>query len=173
MALRRRMIAVLYVKRAARVVIVMATAGIPFDRVASVQVLLGSRGWSRHLLLAALAVLFVLTGCGGGGSAGGGAGGGGTGGGGSGGSGLVSAKVTWMAPTRKTDGSTLDNLAGYRIYYNSTGSGLWNEVEVKNPSAITWTIDGLQPGIWYFMMTAVNDEGAESDHTQVVSTNLK
>ena len=118
---------------------------------------------SRMIRVVGLSLVCILTGCGGGGA----------GGNGAGAARSVSAKVTWMAPSSKTDGSTLDDLAGYRIYYNSTPTGRWNEIEVMNPSAITWTVDNLRPGTWYFMMTAFNEGGAESDYTEVVSVNLQ
>ena len=83
-----------------------------------------------------------------------------------------SAKLSWMAPTLRTDGTPLDNLAGYRIYYDTTRSGFRSQIRVDNPSAITWTVTGLSRGTWYFAMTAVDSNGLESDRTNVVSKTI-
>ena len=51
-----------------------------------------------------------------------------------------SATLDWLPPLTKTDGSSLNNLAGYRIYYGTSPSSLTrtvtlNKVEARRPSA--------------------------------------
>jgi hypothetical protein len=41
-----------------------------------------------------------------------------------------SASLSWTAPTRNTDGSTLSNLSGYRIHYGTTSTDLVQTVQV-------------------------------------------
>lgn len=84
-----------------------------------------------------------------------------------------SAKLSWMAPTLRTDGSALENLAGYRIYYGTSPSGLRNQISLDNPSAITWTVNNLSAGTWYFAMTAVDRDGLESARTNTVSKTIR
>jgi len=113
-------------------------------------------------------VLALATGCGGGSGGDGGAGG--AGGGGNPVTG--SAKLSWTAPTTRTDGSPLTDLAGYRIYYDTSRTGFRNRIELNNPSAITWTVTDLAPGTWYFAMTALDSRGLESDRTNAVSKTI-
>jgi len=73
----------------------------------------------------------------------------------------------------RTDGSPLDNLAGYRIYYDTRQTGFRNRIDLNNPSAITWTVTGLTSGTWYFAMTAIDSQGLESDYTNPVSKTIR
>ena len=81
--------------------------------------------------------------------------------------------LAWIAPTSRVDGSPLQNLAGYRIYYGTNASGLLREVQIDNPSAITWTITGLSPGNWYFVVTAVDADGLESAYSNMASKTVE
>jgi hypothetical protein len=83
--------------------------------------------------------------------------------------GTASATLTWAAPTLNTDGSTLANLAGYKLYYGANSANLINNVQVANPAATTSVIDKLTSGTWYFAVTAYNAAGVESGYSNVVS----
>jgi hypothetical protein len=72
------------------------------------------------------------------------------------------ATVEWMPPVTTTDGATLTNLAGYRIYYGTDVTKLVQRIDVDNPGVATYVIDGLAPATYYFAVTAVNAHGAES-----------
>ncbi len=72
------------------------------------------------------------------------------------------ATLEWMPPLTTTDGGTLTNLAGYRIYYGTDVTRLVQRIEVKNPGVATYVIEGLPPATYYFAVTAVNAHGAES-----------
>ncbi|HEX4971569.1 MAG TPA: fibronectin type III domain-containing protein [Steroidobacteraceae bacterium] len=72
------------------------------------------------------------------------------------------ATVEWLAPQTATDGSTLTNLAGYRIYYGTDVARMTNRIEVKNAGVLTYVIDGLKPATYYFAVTAINAHGQES-----------
>lgn len=72
------------------------------------------------------------------------------------------ATLEWMPPVTTTDGSTLTNLAGYRIYYGTDVTRLVAKIDVKNPGVATYVVEGLAPGTYYFAVTAVNAHGAES-----------
>jgi len=71
------------------------------------------RNFINRLILLLVPILLIIAGCGGGG--------GGVGGGSSGSS-TSSAILIWDAPTTDSDGSPLNDLAGYKIYYGSTGN---------------------------------------------------
>jgi len=79
---------------------------------------------------------------------------------------LASESVTlsWTAPTQNTDGSPLTDLAGFNIKYGTTPGGPYpNEVSISNPSITTFVVSPLTSGNWFFVATAFNALGVESD----------
>jgi hypothetical protein len=58
-----------------------------------------------------------------------------------------SATLNWSPPTKNTDGSSLTNLAGYRISYGPSASSLTQTVQIANPGLSSYVIDGLDPVI--------------------------
>ncbi len=93
-------------------------------------------------------------------------------GGGDGDSGGVQgvATLSWTPPTTRTDGSSLTNLAGYRIYYGTTEGEYSITVDLDNPGLTDYVIEGLSSGkTYYFTMTAYDELGIESAHSNVVS----
>jgi hypothetical protein len=72
------------------------------------------------------------------------------------------ATIEWLAPLTATDGSTLTNLAGYRIYYGTDFKRMTSRIEVKNAGVLTYVIEGLTPATYYFAVTAINIHGQES-----------
>jgi hypothetical protein len=81
---------------------------------------------------------------------------------------LREAVLTWAAPTRNVDGTTLTNLSGYKIYYGNAPGNYPQSVSVSGASTTTWTLS-LAPGTYYFAMSAVDSTGAESARTNEVS----
>ncbi|HKE94046.1 MAG TPA: putative Ig domain-containing protein, partial [Povalibacter sp.] len=82
---------------------------------------------------------------------------------------LGSASLSWSAPTQNTDGSTLTNLAGYRIVYGTSATALTQTLEVSNPSVTTYVIEGLAPATYYFAVRAYTSNGGESVNSNVAS----
>jgi hypothetical protein len=72
------------------------------------------------------------------------------------------ATLEWIPPVTTTDGATLTNLAGYRIYYGTDVTKLERRVDVTNPGVATYVIEGLAPATYYFAVTAVDARGVES-----------
>src|SRR6187551_2427126 len=72
-----------------------------------------------------------------------------------------SAVVAWNAPTTNTDGSTLVNLAGYRVYYGTSSSSFPQSVTVNNVAALNASITPLTAGTWYFKVRALNSNQVE------------
>jgi plastocyanin len=83
-----------------------------------------------------------------------------------------SATLNWTAPTANTDGSTLTDLAGYRIYYGTSSSNLDKVVQIANPGLTTYLIDNLTPGTWYFSLKSYSAAGTESSATNVASKTI-
>ena len=82
------------------------------------------------------------------------------------------ATLSWTAPTANTDGSTLSNLAGYRIRYGTSAASLTNTIVIDNASVTTFIVEDLSPATWYFAVTAVNSQGAESTNSNVANKQI-
>jgi len=89
------------------------------------------------------------------------------------GSGSGSATLSWTAPTRNTDGSTLSNLAGYRIVYGTSSSSLSRTIQVTNPGLTTYVVQNLSPGTYYFAVRSYSSTGVESSNSSVASKTIR
>lgn len=82
------------------------------------------------------------------------------------------ATVSWAAPTQRTDGTPLTNLAGFRIYYGAAADDLSQIIEIRDPGARSWVVEDLTRGAWYFAATAFDQTGAESSKSNTVSKTI-
>lgn len=77
--------------------------------------------------------------------------------------------MSWEPPTTNADGTELTDLAGFKIYYGKA-SGTYTEVkDVNTPLATEDTIEGLTEGTYYFVATAYDTKGNESNYSNEVS----
>jgi hypothetical protein len=83
-----------------------------------------------------------------------------------------SATLSWTPPTRNTDGTTLSNLAGYKIYYGTSSSSLSKTVQISNPGVSSYVIDNLSPATYYFAVKAYNTAGVESQLSNTASKTI-
>ena len=79
--------------------------------------------------------------------------------------------LSWTAPQENTNGTSLTDLTGYRIYYGPTPENL-NQVVSVDGNVTTFELDQLQAGTWYFAVAAINAEQVESELSAVVPLNL-
>jgi len=80
---------------------------------------------------------------------------------------LGSVTLSWTPPTKNDDGTTLTDLAGYKIYWG-TGSGSYpNSTRIDNPGISTYVVENLAPGTYEFVATAFNSEDVESAYSGV------
>ncbi|HKR37235.1 MAG TPA: putative Ig domain-containing protein [Steroidobacteraceae bacterium] len=82
------------------------------------------------------------------------------------------ATLSWTAPTENTDGTTLANLAGYRIRYGTSAGSLTSTIVIDNASVTTYVVEDLAPATWYFAVTAVSSTGAESANSNVANKQI-
>lgn len=82
------------------------------------------------------------------------------------------ATLQWTPPTRNSDGTSLSNLAGYRIYYGTSSSSLNQTVSISNSSVSTYVVENLSPATYYFAVKAYNSAGAESVLSNKVSKKI-
>ena len=80
---------------------------------------------------------------------------------------LGSVTLTWSAPTQNTDGTALLDLTSYRIYYGTTQGSYPNSVDLNNSGMTTYVVDNLTPGTYFFVSTAINSQGIESNYSNV------
>lgn len=77
------------------------------------------------------------------------------------------ATLSWTPPTSNTDGTTLTNLAGYRIAYGTSSSALTSTIQVANPGLSSYSLSNLAPGTYYFAVRAYTSSGTESSNSNV------
>lgn len=80
-----------------------------------------------------------------------------------------SANISWSAPTKNTDGSTITDLKGFKIVYGTSASSLNLSQSVNDASARSATVAALGAGTWYFAVRAVNSSGGESANSSTVT----
>lgn len=74
-----------------------------------------------------------------------------------------SLALAWTPPTQSTDGSALNDLASYRIRWGTQPGDHPNLREVDNPGVARFVIDGLAPGNYFFIISAVDTSNNESE----------
>ena len=75
--------------------------------------------------------------------------------------------LEWQAPTENVDGTPLNDLAGYRIYYGQFSRSYTDEVSVADELSTQHEIE-LPSGSYYFAMTALDGQGNESAYSNEV-----
>ena len=83
-----------------------------------------------------------------------------------------SATLSWSVPTERTDGTPLTNLAGYNLYYGQTSGDYANKIEVNNAGVTSYMVDNLSTGSWFFVITAFDSDGHESNPSNERQKNL-
>ena len=87
--------------------------------------------------------------------------------------GLGSATLTWVAPTLRTDGTLLDDLAGYKVYWGTESRNYTESIQIDNPGVTTYIVENLGPGTHYFATTALSSDGLESDYSNEASKTIQ
>jgi hypothetical protein len=80
--------------------------------------------------------------------------------------------VNWAKPAKNTDGTTLTDLAGYKVVYGTSSTSLTQSKSVTDPNATAATIAALQTGTWYFAVRAVNSKQVESGNSNVAQKTI-
>jgi hypothetical protein len=82
------------------------------------------------------------------------------------------AKLSWTPPTERVDGTPLEAVGGYRIYYGRDPERFEHEIEV-GPELTQYQIDNLESGEWYFAVAAISEEGIESAPSSIVQKSIE
>jgi len=84
-----------------------------------------------------------------------------------------SATLTWQPPTTRTDGSPLNDLAGYRVLWGTTRGQYPNSVRLTNPGITSYVVNNLSPATYYFVVVAVDSKGIESGYSNEASKTIR
>jgi len=87
--------------------------------------------------------------------------------------GTGTAMISWVPPTENTDGTVLMDLAGYRIHYGTDAYNLDRVVAIDNPGLTSYMVENLGPARWYFGVTSVTSDGAESALSNLASKTIR
>ncbi|NIO55187.1 MAG: hypothetical protein GTN72_03420 [Candidatus Latescibacteria bacterium] len=68
--------------------------------------------------------------------------------------------LRWQPPTTNVDGSAVDDLAGYRVYYGMSSRNYSHVIDVGNVTS--YTVKNLPTGKFYFALTSYDHAGNES-----------
>jgi len=79
------------------------------------------------------------------------------------------ATLSWTPPTQNSDGTTLTNLAGYRIYYGTNASSLTQTITINSAGISSYVVSDLSPATYYFAISAFNSSGTEGARSSTVS----
>jgi hypothetical protein len=80
-----------------------------------------------------------------------------------------SATVSWDAPTTNADGSTLSDLAGFRVHYRTASGSITSTHPVDDPTATSAVVVDLEEGTYLFSVTAIDHSENESAPSPEVS----
>lgn len=82
------------------------------------------------------------------------------------------ATLSWTAPTTNADGTTLTDLAGYKVYYGTTSGNYSQSVDIGNLTA--YQVINLTDGAtYYFAVTAYDTSANESSFSNEVSKSIQ
>jgi len=79
--------------------------------------------------------------------------------------GTISTTLSWTPPTQNEDGSTLMDLAGYKIYWGTTPGQYTHSAMIENPGMSSYVVENLTPGTYEFAATSFNMAGVESAYS--------
>lgn len=86
--------------------------------------------------------------------------------------GIDSATLSWVAPTTDADGSPLNDLAGYVVYWGTSSGSYTQSAEIDNPGLTRFVLTGLAPGTYYFTIAAADLAGNQSAYSNEFSATV-
>jgi hypothetical protein len=86
---------------------------------------------------------------------------------------MGSATLSWLPPTTRADGSRLTNLDGYHIRYGTTSGNYPSLIDVQNEGLTIAVVSNLPPATYYFVISAYDANGMESEYSRPVSKTIR
>ena len=81
---------------------------------------------------------------------------------------LGAVTLEWLPPQSNTDGSHAVDLAGYVIYWGTESGNYEQQLRIENVGLTAYVLDSLRPATYYFVATAFNSAGTESEFSNEV-----
>ena len=72
------------------------------------------------------------------------------------------ATVAWNTPEESADGSALNDLAGFKVYYGTALGDYPQVINIDDPAATSYRVENLASGRHYFAVTAYDINDSES-----------
>lgn len=85
---------------------------------------------------------------------------------------IGSVTLSWVPPTQRTDGTVLTSLAGYRVYFGTRSGTYPNQVTITNPGVASYVVDSVPSGTYFFVLTAYDASGNESNFSNEASATV-
>lgn len=82
------------------------------------------------------------------------------------------ASLSWTPPLANSDGTSLTNLVGYRIYYGTSSTALTQQIQIASAGVSSYVISGLNSGTYYFAVRAYNSSNVESPASNLVMKSI-
>jgi YVTN family beta-propeller protein len=82
------------------------------------------------------------------------------------------ATLSWVAPTKNTNGAPLTDLAGYTIYYGNSPGAITQTIQLADASATSYVVSNLSPGTYYFAVAANATDGTQSTNSVLGSKTI-
>lgn len=86
--------------------------------------------------------------------------------------GVGTATLSWVAPTLNDDGTPLQGLAGYVVFYGTNSAALDHSASINDPATLSYQIRNLPSGTWYFGVVSVTGAGVQSRLSTLVSKTI-
>jgi VCBS repeat-containing protein len=82
--------------------------------------------------------------------------------------------LSWVAPAEREDNTSisLSEIEGYKIYYGTNPGSYNDNVTINDGSATSYTFNSLSAGTYYFVVTTIDIDGRESQHSTVVTVTI-
>ena len=83
---------------------------------------------------------------------------------------LTDISLSWAAPSERENNEpiSLSEIAGYKIYYGTVENAYPNSIDINDGRAESYTFTGFSTGTYYFVLTTLDTEGRESQHSPAV-----
>jgi len=79
------------------------------------------------------------------------------------------ATLSWTPPTQNTDGTSLTDLAGYKIYWGTSQGNYTSSKTINGAGTTSDMVQQLVPGKYYFVVTAFDADSNESGYSNVAT----
>jgi hypothetical protein len=85
---------------------------------------------------------------------------------------VLDRTLRWDAPTQTVDGEPLSQLGGYVVYWGAESGTYTGNHRIDDGTVTEWRTD-VEAGEYYFALTAIDQDGNESDYSNEVRKTIQ